>query len=66
MLEVLKPEEAGKNYKEVKYIVASAEYYQDICSQLKDMHIENENIVVCNNYDWFLKHVLIQDLKMNG
>ncbi len=65
-LEVLKPEEAGKNYKEAKYIVASAEYYQDICSQLKDMHIENENIVVCNNYDWFLKHVLIQDLKMNG
>lgn len=58
-LRILPPKEAVKKYPNAVYIIANATHGQEMLEQIRQLGIEEGNIIVCSNYDLFLKKMLI-------
>lgn len=63
---ILKPERAVCLYPKAIYIVANETYFCDMRNQLLQISIDENNIIICNDYNFFLKHILIKKLKDRG
>lgn len=60
---VISPDVAVKKYQNAVYMIANASYEQEMKKQLIELGVRESNIVLCNNYDIFLKRVLIKTIK---
>ncbi len=60
---VLSPNTAVKQYENAVYVIANATCEQEIKKQLIGLGLQESDIVICNNYDAFLKRVLIRAIK---
>ncbi len=65
-LMILMPAEGVKKYPNAIYIIANAVHADDMCEQLVQLGIREEQIIVCKNYDLFLKKMLINKIKGKG
>jgi glycosyltransferase involved in cell wall biosynthesis len=63
---VLSPNEAVKKYPNAVYIIANATYDTQMKKQLMDLGVKEPYIIICNNYDMFLKKILIKTIKENA
>lgn len=65
-VEVMAPQQAVNTYPDGIYVVANVNHYEDIKEQLENLGINESNIIICNNYDIFLRKVLIRALQEKG
>lgn len=61
---VLKPEEAVKSYPEAVYIIANEKYSEMMKIQLQNLKIKDGNMIECNDYGYFRKHILQSELRV--
>lgn len=61
-IEVISPPSAVRQFSDGFYVVANVVYAKNIKSQLLQLHVPEENIAVCDNYDLFLKKILLKSL----
>ena len=57
---VLRPEETVRLFPDGVYIIANVEHFKEIQDQLEQYGIHNGNMIVCNDYGFFFKHVLLK------
>ena len=57
---VLRPEETVRLFPDGVYIIANVEHFKEIQGQLEQYGIHNGNMIVCNDYGFFFKHVLLK------
>ena len=62
-LNILPPDEGVRRYPHAVYIIANAVHGWDMLKQLVQSGIREEQIVVCSNYDLFLKKILVDRIK---
>ncbi len=62
-LPVISPEEGVRKYPDAVYIIANAAHGQEMREQLKYLGISDERIIVCDNYDLFIAHMLVPSVK---
>lgn len=62
-LRILSPDEGVKRYPHAVYIVANAAHGWDMSKQLMKLGIKEDQIIICNNYDLFLKKILVNRIK---
>lgn len=60
---VLEPQRAVQTYPEAFYIIANERYSDIMKKQLRKLYIKEEYIIICDNYCFFLKHILQKSLK---
>lgn len=60
---VLSPEEGVQRFPDAVYIIANAAHEHGMKAQLEGMGVKEEQIVICNHYDLFLKRLLINKIK---
>lgn len=65
-LMILMPGEGAKKYPDAVYIIANAVHADDMREQLVQLGIREKQIIVCKNYDLFLKKMLINKIKGKG
>lgn len=61
---VMEPEKSVLLYPDAVYIIANIDHSEDMKKQLL-RHICEEQMIVCNDYGFFLKHILLKTLKEN-
>ncbi len=64
-LNILSPEEGVKRYPYAIYIIANAAHGSDMSKQLMQLGVKEDQIILCNNYDLFLKKILVDKIKRN-
>lgn len=62
-LSVLQPQWGASLYPDAIYIVANVEYYNEMKDQLTEYAIKEDNIIVCNDYMFFFKHILFETIR---
>lgn len=62
-LNILSPDEGTRRYPHAFYIIANAAHGWDMSKQLAQLGIGEEQIVICSNYDLFLKKILVDKIK---
>lgn len=60
---VMNPMEAVRSYPDAVYIVANLSCFDIMKKQLMELSIIPQNIIVCNDYAFFFKHILLKSLK---
>ena len=60
---ILSPEEGVKRYPKASYVIANAVHFQEMKRQLVQSGIREENIIICNHYDLFLKNMLVKRIR---
>lgn len=60
---VLEPEKAARFYPDSFYIIANEKNSDFMKKQLQQFYIKEDHIIICNNYCFFLKHILQKKLK---
>lgn len=60
---VLEPEKAARLFPDAVYIIANVEHFREIKEQLEQYQICNERMILCNDYGFFFKHVLLKSIK---
>lgn len=65
-LKILPPKEAVEQYPNAIYIIANANHCQDMLEQLRQLGVREDNIIICSQYDLFLKKMLVNRLKTNS
>ena len=59
-LPVMAPETVVKLFPEGVYIIANVEHFKEIQDQLSKYQVCEEKIILCNDYGFFFKHVLLK------
>lgn len=59
-IEVYSPEQAVSTYIHDTYIIANIDYGEVMKQQLIQLGISQENIIICSNYDFIVKKILMQ------
>lgn len=62
-LPVLGPEEGVSKYPDAVYIIANAAHGQEMKEQLKSLGVCDDKIIICDNYDLFIAHILVPAMK---
>ncbi len=62
-LPVMEPARAVGEYPDSVYVIANVDNFQAIKRQLSAMGVSEGNMIVCNDYGFFFKHVLLKSLK---
>ena len=57
------PARAVGEYTDSVYVIANVDNFQAIKRQLSAMGVSEGNMIVCNDYGFFFKHVLLKSLK---
>lgn len=60
---VLSPEKATDMYPNAIYIIANEKHYEEMDAQLKGLCISKKKIIICDQYDIFLRRVLVKRLQ---
>lgn len=60
---VLPPEEGVSKYPDAVYIISNAAHGWEMKEQLKSLGICDGKIIICDNYDLFVAHILIPNVK---
>lgn len=60
---VISPENAVRLFPDGVYIVANITNFQSMKNQLMNLSVKEENIILCNNYGFFFKHILLKSIK---
>lgn len=60
---VLPPEEGISKYQNAVYIISNAAHGQEMKEQLKSLGVCDDKIIICDNYDLFVAHILIPNMK---
>lgn len=60
---ILSPEEGVKRYPGASYVIANAVHFQEMKRQMVRLGIREENIIICNHYDLFLKNMLVKRIR---
>lgn len=60
---ILSPAEGVKRYPDAVYIIANAAHGQEMKEQLAGLGVKETNIIICDHYDLFLKHLLVSKIK---
>ena len=63
---VMSPQSAVCQYPDAVYIVANLTYFQEMKEQLKNLSVSEEQIIICNDYGFFFKHIFLHSLKNKG
>lgn len=62
---VMSPEKAVEKYGGAVYLVANASHENEMKVQLLELGVPATDIILCNNYDNFLKKILIKTIKIS-
>lgn len=62
-LMVLSPDEGVQKYPNAVYVIANAVHGQEMKEQLKSIGVTDERMIICDNYDLFVAHILIPSMK---
>ena len=62
-ISTMEPERAIRQFPEGIYIIANVNYFQEMKSQLISYSVREKNIIVCSDYGYFFKHILLNSLK---
>ena len=62
---VLSPDEGVRKYPNAVYIIANDLHAHEMKEQLDKLGVSEENIIICNHYDLFLKKMLVKKIKGN-
>ena len=65
-LPVLSPEVGVCQYPDAAYIIANAAHGQEMKEQLNSLGIRDDKVVICDNYDLFIAHILVPYWKKGG
>lgn len=60
---VLSPDEGVEKYPNAVYVIANAAYEEDMQEQLVELGVSEKQIIICNNFDLFLKKILLNKIK---
>ncbi len=60
---VLPPEEGVRKYPDAVFMIANAVHDQEMKAQLEGMGVKEEQIIICNHYDLFLKKMLVRKIR---
>ena len=60
---VLSPDEGVQKYPGAVYVITNAGHGQEMKEQLKRFGVTDERIIICDNYDLFISHMLLPVLK---
>ena len=65
-LPVLSPEVGVCQYPDAAYIIANTAHGQEMKEQLNSLGIRDDKVVICDNYDLFIAHILVPYWKKGG
>lgn len=60
---VMEPEQAVQQFSNSIYIISNVANYQNMRDQLISLSVKEENMIICNDYGFFFKHILLKSLK---
>lgn len=58
----LKPEQAISEFPDAVYLIANVNQYESMKEQLLLDGVKEENIIICNNYNSFFQHILLESV----
>ncbi|MBD5445330.1 MAG: hypothetical protein HDR29_07245 [Lachnospiraceae bacterium] len=62
-LTILSPDEGVQKYPDAVYVIANAVHGQEMKEQLNRLGVTDERIIICDNYDLFIAHILVPSMK---